>query len=450
MLKEVFLLDDQSRIALFAPLKGLIMEVKEGEKDKVSQLIDQPHFSFGHLTNIFPEIERNRLFQEKPKDRDSPEKEGEFSPDSVVLFTTLDCNLRCIYCYSKGGEQSVNMTWQIAEKAIDFVIRNAKLKEQEESFLEFHGGGEPTRNWSIFQSALEYFQQRAQENSLTPKVSLATNGMLSTKQIDWIASRINSVQVSLDGMEEIQNFQRPTVSGGASFAVVYNTVTSFLAKKIQVTIHCVITERSVHRIPEIIHFFIANFPDTTIHLEPACECGRGLQMGQRFPSPELFISGFIEAEKLAETFGVELFYSGAGPRLGEFHQGFCGVSSPNFVVTPAGLVTACHEVAEEKHPLANYFIYGYLDHQDTNFVFDYEKIKNLRSYTTDVNSSCKGCFAQYYCAGDCLTKSLNNNHGRKTPLLNPRCEINRALMKYYVFKKLFMNEKEDYHERTSR
>jgi len=442
-MKNVFVIESQGRTALFAPIKGLILEIKDAEKERIVQLINQPQFSLDDIISFFPEIDCSRLFQKEPE-KQNIEKKDEFYPTSVVLFPTLDCNLRCIYCYSDAGEQKANMTWQIAEAAIDFVIDNAKLKGHKEPCLEFHGGGEPTWNWSIFQMALDYFQQKALQNDLTPKVNLATNGMLSTKQIEWIVSHIDSVQISLDGMEEIQNFQRPTAKGGKSFAIVYNTVRSLLAKKIQVIIHCVITDKGIGVIPEIIQFLMGNFPGVTVHLEPVCESGRGLRMGQKFPSPELFVRGFIKAEKIADSFGGEISYSGAGPKLAEFHQGFCGVSSPNFVITPTALVSACHEVAVKTHPLAKYFIYGHLDQQNRKFVFDYEKIRNLRGYNTETNSICEGCFAKYYCAGDCLVKRLSSDGERKMPFLNPRCKINQELTKHHVFKKLFTRKEDGY------
>ncbi len=244
MIKDVFLLENQGQIALFAPLKGLILELKEGEINKVRQLIDQPQFSFNDLIDLFPEVDNNRLFQEKSKEKKFKEECG-FYPTSVILFPTLDCGLRCIYCYSDAGKQKINMDWQIAEATIDFIVNNAKSQKCKESSLEFHGGGEPTWNWTIFQKTIDYFQQKTRQNGLMPKINLATNGMLSKKQIEWISNRINSLQVSFDGMEEIQNFQRPTLKGGRSFAVVYNTIKSFLERKILITIHCVITEKGV-------------------------------------------------------------------------------------------------------------------------------------------------------------------------------------------------------------
>lgn len=440
--KEVFLVEDGGRTALFAPKRGLIVEVDADEKERVAALISQPRFSFWNLAEVFPEIEENRLLPQRIEEQATME-EGPFSPNSAVLFTTSDCGLRCIYCYANAGEQKVNMSLQVAEATIDFIVGNATSKGQEKCFLEFHGGGEPTWNWPIFQFALDHFREKTQKNGLASETSLATNGMLSKEKVDWIAERMQAVQVSLDGMEGIQNSQRPTAGNGKSFAVVYRTVALLLEKGVDVVIHSVVTGKSVTQIPEIVHFFGTNFPGTTVHLEPAYQCGRGLITGQQFPSPELFVRGLIEAQEAVKPFGVKVLYSGASPRLAEVHKNFCGVSVPNFVVTPTGLVTACHEVAETGHPLSEYFIYGYLDHSNGHFVFDYQKIKNLKCYVAEVNPVCEECFARFYCAGDCLAKSLNSKGGRGAPFLNPRCEINRGLARHYIFNQLFARKEEE-------
>jgi len=436
MNREVFVVEHEKRFVLFAPLKGLIMEINTDEKNKVETIINKPKFSFECLTDIFPELDQNRLLSLKIESREVTPDEKEFHPDSAVLFTTFDCGLRCVYCYSRAGEQKVNMSQQIAKTVIDFIIRNANAKGKKNSSLGFHGGGEPTWNWDVFKFALSYFQERAREYGIIPEVELATNGMLSEKQINWIIQHTKTVQVSLDGIEEIHDFQRPTAGNGKSFAVAFNTAKTLLANEVQLVLHCVITEKGADRIPEIVRFFGSNFPNTTVHLEPSYQCGRGLVTGQKSPSSEQFVEGFIGSQEIAKTYNLDLIYSGASPKLTELHLGFCGVSNPNFVVTPSGFVTACHEVDRPSHPLADYFIYGYLDFSTQNFVFNSKKIRALRNHTDSVNLKCKECFAQFYCAGDCLVKRLDNKKEGDFSLLNFRCKINKELTRRYIFSQL--------------
>lgn len=441
-MREVFLVEGRDgRIVLFAPVQGLLMEIGKDEKEKIAALINRPRFVFRDLIGVLPEIEESRLLSRSAETGRTTERAEVFRPDVAVLFTTFDCSLRCVYCYANAGVQKANMDRQVATATVDFVIENAKAKGSKECGLEFHGGGEPTWNWSVFTDALSRFQERARAYDLTPKVGLATNGMLSEAQIGWLSERIRAVQVSLDGMEELQNFQRPTARGGRSFGAVCRAVESFLAKKIEVVIHTVVTAQGVSRIAEIVRFLAGRFPGVTaIHLEPAYRCGRGFLTGQQFPSPEFFVQGFIEAERIGESFGVEMLYSGSGPRLAELRRSFCGVTAPNFVVTPTGLVTACHEVAELQHPLAQCFIYGYLDRASNRFVFDEQKIERLRRYAAIVDPACQECFTRFYCAGDCLAKSLRSSGEKGVSSLNPRCTVNRELARHRLFKQLFNSQ----------
>ncbi|TSC96803.1 MAG: uncharacterized protein Athens071426_453 [Parcubacteria group bacterium Athens0714_26] len=433
-MKDIFLLEDNGMFVLFAPLKGLILEINNEEKQKIERLLNQSNFCFENIINLFPEIDRAKLIKKELMGQNNILQTTKFCPDSLVLFPTFDCNLRCIYCYSKAGEKKINMNWQIAKTAIDFVIENAKSNGSKENNLEFHGGGEPTWNWPVFEKAFDYFKEKTTAEEITPNISVATNGVLSKTQLNWITNHFNSVQVSLDGTREIQNFQRPTAGGGKSFEIVYNAIRTLLENKINVTIHCTITEKGVDNIPEIVRFFLNDFPGAAIHLEPACKCGRCAQTEQEFPNPDSFIQGFIESEKMIRAKNSEIYYSGTSSKLTEFRQNFCGASLPNFIVTPTGLVTACHEVAEKEHAFANYFIYGFLDQQNNNFVFDSEKIKKLQSCS--IHSYCENCFAKYFCMGECLVKSLNKNGERNFPNLNPRCKINRELTKYFIFQKI--------------
>lgn len=447
MEREVFLVEDGGRAALFAPLRGLILEVNDEEKRAIAELIERPEFAFGDLALVFPELEPERLLD--PPVAPAAASAEEFAPTGVSLFTTFDCHLRCVYCYANAGLQKVNMDTEIADAAVDLVVANAQRKGSKECSLGFHGGGEPTRNWSIFRHVLPRFTREARAHGLVPKLGLATNGMLSRAQIEWIAEHFVAVQVSLDGMEDLHNAQRPTAAQNGSFATVFNTVRALHRKGVELVLHTVVTERGVDRMPEIVRFFGEHFPKVTVHMEPASPCGRGLTTGEQFPSPSRFVERFLEAREAAKPFGITLIYSGAGPQLAARNRSFCGVANPNFTVTPDGLVTACHEVAELANPLAVLFIYGHFDRAQGAFVFDKEKIAHLRRIARDLDPACRACFAHFYCAGDCLVKRMDPQGILHSPHTNPRCAINRDLMRYYLLSQLFDGRKEKRHEHTT-
>jgi len=293
----------------------------------------------------------------------------------------------------------------------------------------------------VFRKSLDYFLKQAKDKGVAPDVGLATNGILSDEQIKWIAQRMDSVQISLDGTQEIHNFQRPyneKNGSGNSFETVCHSVKLFLTLGVAVTIHCVITSKGMKSIPEITEFFVHNFPGAAMHFEPVCECGRAMELAHEFSSQTLFTEGFSAAEQIAGSAGSEIFYSGTGFDITELRESFCGVSVPNFTVTPEGFVTACHEVAELSHPLSSQLVYGHLDNQNGQFVFDQDKIRRLQDWGKEPSAKCRNCFAQYHCGGECLSKKLQTTNVARKSLLGERCMINKELLRRRIFTKLFI------------
>lgn len=71
---------------------------------------------------------------------------------SVTFVPTLDCNLRCIYCYSRGGEQRDIMSPSMARK---FLEKSYNPEKHTGVHLRFAEGGEPFLNFECIKEATE-------------------------------------------------------------------------------------------------------------------------------------------------------------------------------------------------------------------------------------------------------------------------------------------------------
>ncbi len=69
----------------------------------------------------------------------------EESPGLLALSVTSDCNLRCRYCYARGGESSASMNWITARRAIDV------MAECFDGFKIQFTGGEPLLNLNLIE-----------------------------------------------------------------------------------------------------------------------------------------------------------------------------------------------------------------------------------------------------------------------------------------------------------
>lgn len=72
---------------------------------------------------------------------------------NITFLPTFDCNLRCIYCYAKGGEEKIHLTEKLVKASIDAVSSKTKASEIN---LHFAGGGEPFLNFDLINFAINY------------------------------------------------------------------------------------------------------------------------------------------------------------------------------------------------------------------------------------------------------------------------------------------------------
>ncbi|MBF0563661.1 MAG: radical SAM protein [Nitrospirae bacterium] len=172
-----------------------------------------------------------------------------FLPTTATLFLTNRCNLRCVYCYASGGERPpITMPREITRKAVTSILRST-----------FHGGGEPTLAWNIMKRTVDYFRESAMIRGLTPLVHTATNGVIPQDNLNWIIENLTCANISLDGLPEIQNVQRPTATGGPSFDAVKATMCAMDAKKFSYGVRATVTKQSVTEMGKFTSYLADNF-----------------------------------------------------------------------------------------------------------------------------------------------------------------------------------------------
>lgn len=348
----------------------------------------------------------------------------EFCPHEVTLFLTSRCNLRCRYCYADAGKKYLDMPWEVAEAAIDLVARNAGFLGSKKFAVGFHGGGEPTLAWDLLVRCVEYAYQKADETGLDVEMFAATNGLLSPQKRKYIAEKFATVNISLDGPEDIQDFNRPTAEGGKSFAKVSDTLKYFDATGFRYGIRATITSATVDRMAEIVEKLGTEFKLDYLHMEPVWMCGRCGSSGEMPPSDEAFASNFLGALAKGRELGIDIIYSGS--RLNVLTSKFCAAPGDGFSVLPEGIATSCFEVTEMEDPRAQLFHYGHYGKKENQFVFDQGRLERLRNLSVEHIYFCKDCFCKWHCAGDCLAKVFKDE-GTFTHNGSTRCELNRTL-----------------------
>ncbi len=362
-------------------------------------------------------------------------------PSAGVLLMTSACNLRCTYCYAFGGEGPLRqMTLPLARTVIDTVSQNALLNGEDEFSLTFHGGGEPTVNWEVLTGAIEYAMQK----ELPCKINMATNGIYSQEKLDFIIQHFSEVSLSFDGMEEIQNQQRPKAGGLSSYEAVMQTIRAFDEHNFAYGVRMTVTPEFFSKMAQNVEFLCQETSCRGVQIEPTYTGERG---GHADPDPAqslAFIEGFQEAFEMACRYGMPLSYSGARPLV--ISTSFCKAASQALVVTPEGHLVTCFEVHDETHPLSEAFTVGKISPTDADgkllttleeenllpilgqnearVQVDHHALTEFARKEIEKREECQACFCYWHCAGDCATRrnaSATADFGR--------CHVNRELTK---------------------
>jgi uncharacterized protein len=175
---------------------------------------------------------------------------GEVSPESVSLFLSNRCSMRCVYCYASGGSDTRQMDWGTARGTIEWAFRRAAERKKQRLTLNFHGGGEIATAAGVLKRCVSLARDLSQDYGIQAQIGAGLNGVLSASMAEWVANNLNSATVSLDGLPEIQNAQRPLAAGGPSFDAVARTLHRFDKRGFSYGIRMTVTSQGVERLSD--------------------------------------------------------------------------------------------------------------------------------------------------------------------------------------------------------
>lgn len=432
---DVFFVRSGERTAVFAPLKGVMAELpaslaaaeREGRADG------------GGLAHILADL---GLLVEADQRTRPPQRSigGVFAPTGVVFMVTAACNLRCEYCYADAGDHVVDLFDRtMACDAAAWVVDNAAVAGQPQAYLNFHGGGEPTLDFDLIQYVVSWARDyAASEHGGRVRVvtSMVTNGMAPVARLEWIADNMDSVQVSYDGPPEIHDRQRPTTHGKASATIVRDAILRLQGRVPDLLVKATISAASVGSMVDIAEHFCTTFSLDRFHFGPVLGAGRGRfpQFGE--PDPQAFVANYLKAKEVAERYGRTIVVSGAESTFPRIRETFCGVTDPNFALTPSGHVSSCYEVMYESDPRSESYFFGQYDPATRSFRIDTDKVVAARARSVQGLERCTGCFAKWQCAGDCQIRWRDSLTGEEATVPDTRCAINRDLIARRVFLEL--------------
>lgn len=127
---------------------------------------------------------------------------------SITFIVTKDCQLACKYCYLVGKNANERMSWEVAKKAIDYILNHEDDMKEESVVWDFIGG-EPFLEITLIDKICDYLKTEMYRlnhhwfNSY--RFNFSTNGINyhENKVQDFIQKNILhlSIGITIDGTE---------------------------------------------------------------------------------------------------------------------------------------------------------------------------------------------------------------------------------------------------------
>lgn len=134
---------------------------------------------------------------------------------NITFIVTKDCQLACKYCYLVGKNTKERMTWEIAKKAIDYILDNENSFNEESVIWDFIGG-EPFLEIDLIDKICDYIKielyRRNHHWFNSYRFNFSTNGINYHEQKvqNFIAKNRNhlSIGITIDGTEQKHDLNR--------------------------------------------------------------------------------------------------------------------------------------------------------------------------------------------------------------------------------------------------
>ncbi|MGG2085316.1 radical SAM protein [Lysinibacillus pakistanensis] len=324
-------------------------------------------------------------------------------PTSASILVTENCNLACTYCFEVHNTKV--MTKETARKTLEFLCLNA-VESGVGRFDAMIFGGEPLLNPEVVEEIFRYGVELSQKYNVTFTSNIITNctvmnDKIKNMLIKWRDPANLTIQLSVDGKEEVQNRYRITKTGGGSFHLVEKNIPIF--KEIfaddprRLSIHGCVNRETVGSLYESFHFFKYDWGFKNIWFLPVIEEKWRLDDVVAYDEQNKLIFKDI-LKTIKETGDISPVYEYAPMDRCMDRQvrpsAPCGAGKNFVTVTCNGEIYPCHQIyfhdPEKETLIGN--VYTGLDEPARTMYVDYTQ-ENLSCPSTCENVHCFRCLA---------------------------------------------------------
>lgn len=420
---------DDGRLILWNTFRGSMSVFKAEQAGDIKELLvrkgiqAEPEGIVGYL------VDKGFLIRESANEYrqvQSAIHQQHFRTDrlELILLASEDCNFRCKYCYEEF--QRGTMLPEVRAGVKNLVRQSAPgLRSLQIRWF----GGEPLYGFSAIEDLAPFFSQVCDEQGLSFSSHMTTNGYLLTPDVagrllDW---RINDFQITVDGLAEHHDQNRPTREGHSTFQRIFDNLVALAQRDADFLVHLRFNfdRHNSADIPEfmdLLEHHLGKDPRFQLHLFPIGKWG-----GEK--DDELEVCGKDEVDQIIRDFQAEAHRRGIGvgtlKDVNYLGSGVCYAARPfNMIVGATGKLMKCTIALDtEEHNVV-----GTLQ-EDGSTNIDPDKWALWTEPAFENDTQCQKCVVLPVCQGThCPLIRIDEDRSPCTPLRrNAKPEMIRTL-----------------------
>jgi uncharacterized protein len=419
-------------LILYNSFTGAFATLPETELDHISNLLDQPSNEPSELNQLLVNggfIIPEDFDEQQAVESRYAEKDLNKHAISLTIAPTINCNLRCTYCYQTHPKKRMD---ENNIQAIKHYIQERIDKATAISITWF--GGEPLLALPVIKELNAYFQRQADSHNIPFRQSLITNAtMLHGAILDyWITQNtLKYLQITLDGMPEDHDMRRIMVGDKPTFNVILDNAIR-ASNYFPITLRINIDKNNVDGLDRLLDALEAAGINDNISLylghiqayTDVCNDIDDISLSKaEFAAAEiLFYSSLIER-------GIRPHLSLPKPYAGNI----CVADHPQGAVfAPEGKIFKCWNETAQSTELASGSLYQEAKHSEQHK----HNLSTWQTYDPFAHEECKTCLVKPLCKGGCPWEA------RKKPTQGPgdcsslRYNLSEYLQLFHLMKRI--------------
>lgn len=142
-----------------------------------------------------------------------------------IIAPTMTCNMRCKYCFENDADINKTMSFEDADKVIDFIINQMNENPKLKKLYILWFGGEPCLASTLIIYISKKLIEFTDNKAIVFHATIISNGLLLNKQLARTFKaecKIRYAQITLDGLDE--TYAKTKKTNKESFYKVVNNI----------------------------------------------------------------------------------------------------------------------------------------------------------------------------------------------------------------------------------